>query len=118
MFEEGLNEIEKEREISRGRNPTSEAFAGCQYAAVGREPEARKILENLIQRSGKEYVSPYALARLHFQLGEYDEGFNMLDKAYSECDHWLSFLKVHYQREKISSDPRFIAMLKKIGLDK
>lgn len=118
LFEEAVNEIERERAISKGRNPTSEAFAGCLYAIIGRETEARKILGSLLQRAAEQYVSPYALARLYLQLNEYDQGFEWLDRAYRECDHWLCFLKVHYQRETIRFDPRFIAMLEKIGLDK
>jgi tetratricopeptide (TPR) repeat protein len=122
LFETGLAEIEKEREISKDRNPTAEAFAGCIYALIGRRDEAKRMLEGLLQRSRKEYVSPYALARLYLSLGESDEGYRWLDKAYEECDHWLCFLKVHYptghSTEHIRSDPRFVTMLRKIGLDR
>ena len=109
--------IEKEREISKGRNPAVEAFAGCVYAFMGRQEEAQKMLEGLLERSGRHYVSPYALARLHLALGKSDEGFKWLEKAYEECDHWLCFLKAHFAHEKVSSDTRLAAMLKKIGLD-
>ena len=72
----------------------------------------------MLQRSKKEYVSPYAIARLYFSLEDNDEGFKWLDRAYEESDHWLSFLKVQTPEETVSSDPRFAAMFKKIGLEK
>jgi serine/threonine protein kinase/Flp pilus assembly protein TadD len=118
MSEDGMKEIEKEREISRGRNPVIEAFIGVAYAHLGRIDYAREILESLLHRSKQIYVSPYALARLYLTLGENDEGFSWLDKAYEECDHWLCFLKVHMAHGNTSSDPRYSAMLRKIGLEK
>jgi len=118
LYKDGVAEIEEEKNISKGRNPTAEAFAGCMWAVIGRQTEAKELLESLLERSTREYVSPYAVARLFLSLREYDEGFRWLEKAYNECDHWLCFLKVHYQRDDVNSDPRFMAMLKKIGLDK
>jgi TolB-like protein/Flp pilus assembly protein TadD len=118
MLEEGVAEIEREREISEGRNPIIEAFIGGIYALMGERDESRKVLDSLLQRSEKEYVSPYALARSYFALGENDEGFRWLERAYEECDHWLCFLKVHQVMDSVSSDPRFAALLKKIGLEK
>jgi len=117
MIEEGLAEIEKEREICEGRNPGVEAFLAAFIARIGKVEEARRRLHRLLQLSSKIYISPYAIARVYFALEENDEGFKWLQKAYEECDHWLCFLKVHPLRGSFSEDPRFAAMLKKIGLD-
>ena len=117
LLEEGRAELEKERKISAGRNPVIEAFIGGVYALIGDTEEARRVLDDLLERSKHMYVSPYGLARSYFALGQNDQGFEWLDKAYEERDHWLCFLKVHPVTESVGSDPRFKAMLKKIGLD-
>jgi tetratricopeptide (TPR) repeat protein len=118
MLEEGLAEIEKERQICERSNPGVEAFLAAFVARIGKKDEARRRLNRLLQISVKTYVSPYAIARIYFALEENDEGFKWLQKAYEECDHWLCFLKAHPQRGSFTSDPRFGAMLKKIGLDR
>jgi tetratricopeptide (TPR) repeat protein len=118
LIEEGMVELKKEIKISGKRNPAAKAFVGCVYALIGKVDVVREILEDVLRRSKKEYVSPYAIARLYFSLEDDDEGFKWLDRAYEESDHWLSFLKIHMSEETIGSDPRFAAMLKKIGLEK
>jgi serine/threonine protein kinase/Tfp pilus assembly protein PilF len=118
MLEEGLAEIEKERQICEGRNPTVEAFLASFVARIGMKDEAVRTLRRLLNLSKKTYVSPYAIARIYLALEENDEGFKWLQKAYEECDHWLCFLKVHPVRESFSSDSRFSDMLKKIGFEK
>ncbi len=71
----------------------------------------------MLDRSKKAYVLPIAMATLHFSLGETDEGFEALDKAYEEHDFRLSYLKIGQAFESVRSDPRYAAMLKKIGLE-
>jgi serine/threonine protein kinase len=118
MLEEGLAEIEKERQICEGRNPTVEAFLAAFVGRIGKQDEAVRTLRRLLDLSKKMYVSPYAIARIYLALEDNDEGFKWLQKAYEECDHWLCFLKVHPVRESFGSDPRFSEMLKKIGFER
>jgi len=94
--------------------------AGYAYAITGRRDEAEKLLKDLLGRSGKEYIPPAYLAMFYFLLGEIDNGFTWLDKAYDERDTWMCFLKVHPALDflNVRSDPRFIAILKKVGLEK
>ncbi|RJP25770.1 MAG: hypothetical protein C4520_01755 [Candidatus Abyssobacteria bacterium SURF_5] len=116
MLQEGLAEIEKEKRICENRNPGAEAFLASFVARIGMKDEAVRILRRLLETSKRMYVSPYAIARIYSALGENDEAFKWLQKAYEECDHWLCFLKVHPNSDSFSSDPRFSAMLRKIGL--
>ena len=53
-------------------------------------------------------------------LGKNDLGFKWLDKAVKERDKnsELFHLKTDSRLDPISSDPRFKALLKKVGLDK
>jgi hypothetical protein len=52
----------------------------------------------------------------YFVFGENGQGFQMLDEAYEEHDTWMRLLKIDPIFNRVSSDPRFKAMLKKAGL--
>ncbi len=75
------------------------------------------MLDDLIKRSKEEYVSPVGMASLYFALGENDQGFKWLDKAYEDLDSNLCYIKVSPRFESVRSDPRFKAILKKMGLE-
>jgi len=90
---------------------------GLTYAKMGKINEARQVLDYWIKRSKQEYVSSYNLARFYFALGENDQGFIWLDKAYEEHDSWMCYLKVEPQLDSVRSDPRFKVLLKKMNLE-
>ena len=50
-------------------------------------------------------------------IGEIDEGFYWLEKAYDKLDPWLSTLKSDPLFSSVRSDPRYVALLKKMNLD-
>ncbi|MHC4541102.1 MAG: protein kinase domain-containing protein [Planctomycetota bacterium] len=118
MYEQALIEFQKEREDSRRAHAWAEVGIGHVYAKMGKPGEAQKVLDNLLERSEQEYVSPFILACFHFVLGKNDEGFILLDQAYKEGDHWLCWLKIISDPGGVHSDPRYTALLEKMNLDK
>jgi len=70
------------------------------------------------ERSEKEYISPALLASVYSALGEQDTAFGLLEKAYAERDSILGYLKTDPMFDPLRFDPRFTALLKKIGLEK
>ncbi len=117
-YEEALREFEKERDISGRWDSLVEAWKGVAYQRLGRTSEAQQVLKDLLKRARKSYVPPLALASLYFDLGEKDQGFGWLDRAYQEHDSTLLEIKVDPGFDSVRSDPRFINLLKKIGLGK
>jgi len=116
MYEEALAEFEAEIHLSKTPDPVITAWMGMAHAAMGRQEEAYDILNDLTQRSEREYVPPSLLASLHFALDQDDDGFAWLDTAYQERDGWLATIKAEHQYDRVRGDPRFIAFLKKMGL--
>ena len=86
------------------------------YAAMGKEGEARGLLTEVEGGFDKEVLSPYWLARLHFLLHDRDDGFNWLERAYADDDYWLTRMGIDSEFDAVRSDPRYVAMLQKIGL--
>ncbi len=121
MYDEALTECELEMEGADGLNTLAQARIGLIYALTDRRDDCRRIREDLIERSNREYVPPFLLAGLSLALGETDRGFDLLDKAYEEKDPFLCYLKgdsLASDALNVRSDPRYLALLKKMGLDK
>lgn len=98
--------------------PHSYLFLALTYARKGNTEDARKILDELKERSKKEYVSSARLAAVYGALGERDVAFDLLDEAYADRDSKINQLKTNPIYDPLRSDPRFAALLKKIGLEK
>jgi hypothetical protein len=49
-------------------------------------------------------------------VGDKDQAFAWLDKAYSEKSNGLGYIKIVHQLDGLHSDPRYVALLKKMGL--
>jgi hypothetical protein len=86
------------------------------YVAL-EKAEARKILDELKEQSKRRYVAPTVLAAIYGALGEKDQAFILLDKAYDEHDSILVQLKVEPIFDELRSDPRFAVLLKRLGLE-
>jgi len=54
--------------------------------------EARTILADLISQYQRNHVPPTPVAALHFVLGDIDEGFLWLEKAYEGYVSWVRLL--------------------------
>ena len=69
----------------------------------------------MIEQSKIKPARKTSIALLCFELGEIDQGFEWLEKAYEERDTVMIRLKVNPQFDKVRSDPRFKAMLKRMN---
>ncbi len=97
---------------------TNNQFYICKtFGEMGKRAEALKMLDELIQQSKKEFLSPYLFALCYFTLRENDQGFRYLEKAYEERDAWMPFLKIDPRLDIVRSDPRFMTLLKKMNLE-
>jgi TolB-like protein/tRNA A-37 threonylcarbamoyl transferase component Bud32/Tfp pilus assembly protein PilF len=115
--EQAVTEFKKAIELL-GRSSLMLGFLAAAYAAWGRRDEAEKVLEELdeMSRAGTAYVVPYFTAVVRRNLGELDEAFAWLNRALDEHDPWLTYLKADPNWKDLRSDPRYIAVLKKMGL--
>jgi len=118
MYKEALAENRKAKDSYKDWQPLIESFIGTVYARMGSRDDAQQVLNNLLERPKQEYVPPTYIADIYFALKENNQGFEWLEKAYKKRDPHLTWLKVNPFYDSVRSDPRFGAMLKKMGLDK
>jgi tetratricopeptide (TPR) repeat protein len=73
-------------------------------------------LAQLKQVAWKQYVSPLEFASAYARLGQNDEAFRWLEKAYD--DHVPKLVRIQQDPDlnSLHSDPRFQALVKRIGL--
>lgn len=85
---------------------------------MGNKPEALKIAEQYVTRSESDPNEAYSAAVVLFALGENDRGFARLDKSCDYRSRKMVYLKTAPYFETVRQDPRFQALLRKVGLGK
>jgi hypothetical protein len=88
------------------------------YALDGNPVRAREIAANLGARFKDDFYPYHLIAWVHAALGEKDEAFYWLERAYQERTGMLYLLKVHPLADPLRDDPRFKDLLRRIGLEK
>ena len=96
--------------------PVYVAGLGHAYALAGKRGDALKVLADLKAASKRRYVPSYEIAVIHAGLGDKDETFAWLQKAYDDRDSsWLVDLNVDPRFEPLRSDARFVELVRRIG---
>jgi serine/threonine-protein kinase len=98
------------------QSPLMQAALGRTFALSGNKAEALRVLAELQRLSEKRYVSPFELASLHFALGQTDEGFQWLTKAFQDRCFDLICLRVDPRWESLRSNSRFNKLFEQLGL--
>jgi TolB-like protein/DNA-binding winged helix-turn-helix (wHTH) protein/Flp pilus assembly protein TadD len=114
--EEAIPVLEKAVSVS-DRSPGIMGVLVAAYAHAGRRTDALRLLAELKTRNQKGYVPAAAFITAYLGLGDYDEAFVWLERAYQEQSNILQFLKVHPFFDPVRNDPRFVDLLHRIGLD-
>ena len=89
---------------------------GSAEAALGHRDRALSIVKSLESESRHHYVGPEAIAAVYFKLGDRDNGFAWLDKAYESRSAYMTLLRSDRRWDSVRSDPRFTALVKKVGI--
>ena len=116
-FSEAVAELHTAQRLPGIGGAEVESALGRAYADAGDRAEATKVLEHLHERSRDEFVSAAYVATIHVGLGEVDEAFAALAQAEVEHSYFVGWWKVDPELDPLRSDPRFTALLKKVGLE-
>jgi TolB-like protein/Flp pilus assembly protein TadD len=115
MSSEAIAEFQQAIKLSGG-SPLMKAALAHTYAKTDRKAEAIAILNELRELSKRSYLSSYEVAAVYVALGDNEQAFQFLERAYKERCFHLIFLKVWPQFAPVRSDPRFQDLLRRIGL--
>jgi tetratricopeptide (TPR) repeat protein len=91
--------------------------AGMVYAAAGLHDRAEAILVEMRARSQRHNIVPLTFVWVAIVRGEIDQAFEWLERAYEDRNPMLPTISVWSVYDPLRGDPRFGALLKKVGLD-
>jgi TolB-like protein/DNA-binding winged helix-turn-helix (wHTH) protein/Tfp pilus assembly protein PilF len=115
QLDEAIVAAEKAVGLSE-RAPGALGMLGLAYGLAGRKAEATKILNELLELSKTRYVTPAAFVNVYIGLGDKDQVFVWLEKAYAERSNYIAYLKVFPMLDSIRSDRRFGNLVGRVGL--
>ncbi len=115
-FDEARAQYEEGRRLSGGVAGPSFGLAHLE-ASMGHMDEARRMLAELTAARSHRVVSAWGIAAVHASLGDADEAFRWLDVAVQEGATGLVFLRVHPRLDPIRKDPRYAALVTRLGRD-
>jgi len=113
MFTEAVSEWQKA--LTLGGNAKVAANLEKAYLSSGYSGYLRKRLDLLKESAQTEPVSPLNFAYAYALLGDKDHVLEWLEKAYQERDPWL-YVKAEPRLDNLRSDPRFMDLLRRLGL--
>ena len=116
-YEEAIAEFKKTIPLRGGSEwSLMKGGLGHLYAILGKKREALTLLNELKQLAAQEFVPATSVALIYAGLGEKDEAFAWLEKAYEERSFQLQWLNVEPRWDSLRSDPRFADLIRRIGL--
>ena len=113
MYREAVAEYQMAIKLGDAGNEV-QIRLGAAYAKMGERERALDIIKGLQTRDS--YVSAGQLAILYAALGEREQAFASLERAYAEHSPSLQFVKVDPAFDSLRSDPRFADLVRRVGL--
>jgi adenylate cyclase len=76
------------------------------------------VIEELNRKSLHGYVPPFNVAIVYLGMGDSGRAMDYLEQAYSAHSQSLCWLKMDRIFDPLRKEPRFIALMKKVNLEK
>lgn len=113
MYPEALSAYARVAALANGSDVVDRAYA---YGKAGQRDKALKAVEKVKQLWKRGKMPPGALAFIYEGLGDKDQTFQWLEKAFEERDTaWFPMIKVSPMSDTLRSDPRFQDLLRRLN---
>jgi len=121
LFKKGLSDDAaavdlRIRDYRDGLNAESLDALRAGYSKNGLQGYWTKLRELLLPRFRSTANGVYRLAEINAYLGDKDEAFRWLEKAYESRTSWMPWIRVDPSMDPLRSDPRFNDLLQRMGL--
>jgi TolB-like protein/DNA-binding winged helix-turn-helix (wHTH) protein/Tfp pilus assembly protein PilF len=89
---------------------------GVAYALAGNRNQSEEILQGLLKDVKNRNGLAFNIAQIYAVLGENDQTFTWLDKAYQYREGALILLSSRAEFEAVHQDPRYVDLIRRLGL--
>ena len=117
MYDQAMAELNHARTIS---SPPDWSWIiadiGYVHARMNNRSEAQKIIEELKNRTSREYIDPVLIAYIYIALADSDQAFAWLNRGYQERCGMIGWIHLEPKIGPIRSDPRFAELLRRMGI--
>jgi adenylate cyclase len=118
MYDEAIASMQKYFDLTEGRTDYAVGYLGYAYGMAGQRDKALELLKTLQDRAKRQRVAPYAFAPLYMGLGDHDKAIEALWQDYEErATPFLLWLNVFPVFDPLHSAPRFIELVRRIGVE-
>lgn len=114
MWDDSEREFETGLQLSG--NPEGATAARRAFERSGEKGVEEWGVEDALARARKGYVAPFELAQRYAFLGDRANTLRFLEQSYRERYPWLILLQTEPVFDFVHSDPRYQALIRKIGL--
>jgi TolB-like protein/DNA-binding winged helix-turn-helix (wHTH) protein len=106
----------KKAMVSSGQVSHCRSALGHAYGISGDKAHARQVLDELRTMATRQYVPSYDIALVYLGLGDKEEAYRWLEKAFDERSAWMVYLNMDSRLDRLRSEPRFKELVRKVGL--
>lgn len=117
QYPQAIEEFQK----SRTMNPDASfplGGIGASYAKLGKRTEALRTIKDMEELGRHVYVSPVYVGLVYDALGDRDKEFQCFAKGYEDRSEYLLWLTFDPLFDQVRHDPRFVDLVKKVGVAK
>jgi len=91
------------------------AWLAYAYAASGDRARAASEIDDLKKVSLRGEVTAFNLAVIYLAMGDHKLALDYLERAYAADSQWMGWLHKDRMFDPLRTEPRFIALMKKLG---
>ena len=113
-YPEAIAEFRKAAAVSDD-DPIALSGLAAAYARSGNRADALKVIDQMQQQSAQRYVSPLHIATAYGEVGDMDQAFAWMDKAYNDHSEFMLLLNSAPGVDALRADPRFQKLVQRVA---
>jgi tetratricopeptide (TPR) repeat protein len=113
-FEEAVANVHRAAQLDRSL--TILALQAQVLAMAGRKQQAEMLIHHVQDAAKRQYFCPYEIACVYVSLGDRDTAYALFRKGTDEHADCMAWLGVEPWVDSFRSDPRYGALVRRIGL--
>jgi len=115
--EKALSAMKRADELMTPGSPLSQCWLAQTAFLCGEPNRAKVTLARLEEQGHSTYIDPFAIADLYARLGDKNQMFEYLERAYRARSPYMGLLLINrrYLWKAMADDPRYLDLIRRMG---